>query len=67
MYFQETSLLKDENGFPLNKTPRFQLNIKGAALMKQVKTAANKGVQDYQHWLYATFWQDNPVVRGYLI
>jgi len=39
---------------------------KGAALMKQVKTAANRGVQHYQHWLYATFWQDNPVAEGYL-
>jgi len=38
----------------------------GAALMKQVKTATNKGVQHYQHWLYATFWQDNPVAEGYL-
>jgi hypothetical protein len=38
----------------------------GAALMKQVKTAANRGVQHYQHWLYATFWQDNPVAEGYL-
>jgi hypothetical protein len=41
-------------------------NIKGAALMKQVKTAANRGGQHYQHWLYATFWQDNPVAEGYL-
>jgi len=38
----------------------------GAALMKQVKTAANRGFQHYQHWLYATFWQDNPVAEGYL-
>jgi hypothetical protein len=38
----------------------------GAALMEQVKTAANRGVQHYQHWLYATFWQDNPVAEGYL-
>jgi len=38
----------------------------GAALMKQVKTAANRGVQDYQHWLYATFWKDNRAAGGYL-
>jgi hypothetical protein len=44
----------------------FLQNIRGAALMKQVKTAANRGVQHYQHWLYATFWQDNPVAEGYL-
>ena len=39
----------------------------GAALIKQVKTTANRGVQHYQHWLYATFRQDNPAAEGYLI
>jgi hypothetical protein len=34
--------------------------------MKQVKTSANRGVQHYQHWLYAILWQDNPVAEGYL-
>jgi len=50
-------------GTDASKTPPC---FRGAALMKQVKTAANRGVQHYQHWLYATFWQDNPVAEGYL-
>jgi len=50
---------------PPKSLKRGQNNL-GAALMKQVKTATNKGVQHYQHWLYATFWQDNPVAEGYL-
>jgi hypothetical protein len=29
----------------------------GAVFMKQVKISANRWGQDYQHWLYAAFWQ----------
>jgi hypothetical protein len=38
----------------------------GAALLKQIKSASNKGIQHYQHRFYATSWQDNTGVRGYL-
>jgi len=51
------------NGFPLDDVEKDL----GAALIKQVKTTANRGVQHYQHWLYATFRQDNPAAEGYLI
>jgi hypothetical protein len=41
-------------------------NPLGAALLKQIKSASNKGIQHYQHRFYATSWQDNTGVWGYL-
>lgn len=42
------------------------INDLGAALLKQIKSASNRGNQHYQHRFYATSWQDNAGVRGYL-